>query len=351
MKYSLKIFSVFGIPVELHISFLLLMIFIYLIAILNIIPSINILTAVLITLVFATVVIHELSHCYFAKRYGIKIQRIVLLPIGGVSEMEELPKDPAQELRIALAGPLSNIIIAVISFVILLIFGSYLTTILTGVLYYFIIVNIILGLFNLLPAFPMDGGRILRAFLAERMSFIRATKLSANIGKQFAIIMAVIGVFFNFFLILVAIFVYLGAEAEYKSVLVATLLGDEIVKDVMSTDVHTLNSDNTVQETLQTMFREKHMGYPVIEDGNLVGIITFHDISNIPENERNTLIEDIMTKDLILSEPNEDLVETIGKLNKNRIGRIPVVENGNLVGIISKTDITSTLQKKELKLD
>ena len=94
MKYSLKIFTVFGIPVELHISFLLLMIFIYLVAILNIIPSINILTAVLITLVFATVVIHELSHCYLAKRYGIKIQRIVLLPIGGVSEMEELPKDP-----------------------------------------------------------------------------------------------------------------------------------------------------------------------------------------------------------------------------------------------------------------
>ncbi len=351
MKYSLKIFTVFGIPVELHISFLLLMIFIYLVAILNIIPSINILTAVLITLVFATVVIHELSHCYLAKRYGIKIQRIVLLPIGGVSEMEELPKDPAQELRIALAGPTANIIIAGISYVILIIFGSYLTTILTGALYYFIIVNIILGLFNLLPAFPMDGGRILRAFLAERMSFIRATKLSANIGKQFAIIMAVIGVFFNFFLILVAIFVYLGAEAEYRSVLVSTLLGDEMVKDVMSTDVHTLNPDNTVQETLQTMFREKHMGYPVIEDGNLVGIITFHDISNIAENERTMLIEDIMTKDLIVSNPNEDLVETIGKMNKNRIGRIPVVENKNLVGIISKTDITNTLQKKELKLD
>ena len=224
-------------------------------------------------------------------------------------------------------------------------------TILTGALYYFIIVNIILGLFNLLPAFPMDGGRILRAFLAERMSFIRATKLSANIGKQFAIIMAVIGVFFNFFLILVAIFVYLGAEAEYRSVLVSTLLGDEMVKDVMSTDVHTLNPNNTVQETLQTMFREKHMGYPVIEDGNLVGIITFHDISNIAENERTMLIEDIMTKDLIVSNPNEDLVETIGKMNKNRIGRIPVVENENLVGIISKTDITNTLQKKELKLD
>lgn len=351
MKYSLKIFSVFGIPVELHISFLVLMLLIYIVAFFNFYPSINLLTAVLITLVFVTVVLHELSHSYVAKRYGIKIQRIVLLPIGGVSEMEEIPKDPAQELRIALAGPVANLIIAVISFFILIIFRNSLSTVLIGALYYFIIVNLLLGLFNLLPAFPMDGGRILRAYLAERMSFIKATKLAANIGKQFAIIMAVVGVFFNFLLILIAIFVYFGAEGEYRSVLVSTLLEDEKVKDIMTTDVHTLTPDNTVQETLQTMFREKHMGYPVIDNEKLVGIITFDDISKIPENQRDTMIKDIMTTKLITSDPEEELVETIGKLNKNRIGRVPVVENGEVVGIISKTDITHTMQKKELKLD
>jgi predicted transcriptional regulator len=163
--------------------------------------------------------------------------------------------------------------------------------------------------------------------------------------------MAVIGVFFNFLLILIAIFVYIGADAEYKSVVVSTLLGDEMVKDIMTTDVHTLTPEDTVQETLKTMFREKHMGYPVTDDGKLVGIITFDDISKIPENERDMLIKDIMTRELILSDPNEDLVETIGKLNKNRIGRVPVVKNGEIVGIVSKTDITNTLQKKELKLD
>jgi hypothetical protein len=275
----------------------------------------------------------------------------VLLPIGGLSEMEEIPKDPAQELRIALAGPVSNLVIALISYIVLIIFGSFLSIVLSGALYYFIIVNLLLGLFNLLPAFPMDGGRILRAFLAERMSFIKATKLAASIGKQFAIIMAVIGVFINFLLILIAIFVYIGADAEYKSVVVSTLLGDEMVKDIMTTDVHTLTPEDTVQETLKTMFREKHMGYPVTDDGKLVGIITFDDISKIPENERDMLIKDIMTRELILSDPNEDLVETIGKLNKNRLGRVPVVKNGEIVGIVSKTDITNTLQKKELKLD
>jgi len=351
MKYSLKIFSVFGIPVELHISFLVLMLLIYIVAFFNLYPSINLLTAVLITLVFVTVVLHELSHSYIAKRYGIKIQRIVLLPIGGVSEMEEIPKDPAQELRIALAGPVANLIIAVISFFILIIFRTSLSTVLLGAIYYFVVVNLLLGLFNLLPAFPMDGGRILRAYLAERMSFIKATKLAANIGKQFAIIMAVVGVFFNFLLILIAIFVYFGAEGEYRSVLVSTLLEDEKVKDIMTKDIHTLNPDNTVQETLQTMFREKHMGYPVIDNEKLVGIITFDDISKIPENQRDAMIKDIMTTKLITSDPEEELVETIGKLNKNRIGRVPVVENGELVGIISKTDITHTMQKKELKLD
>ncbi|MGB8232413.1 MAG: site-2 protease family protein [Methanobacterium sp.] len=351
MKYSFKIFSIFGIPVELHITFLALMLLIYIVAYFKIIPAINLITAVLITLVFVTVVIHELSHSYLAKRYGIKIERIVLLPIGGLSEMEEIPKDPAQELRIALAGPLSNIIIAFIGYIVLIIFGSYLSIVLSGALYYFIYINLLLGFFNLLPAFPMDGGRILRAFLAERMSFIKATKLAANIGKQFAILMAIVGVFFNLLLILIAIFVYVGADAEYKSVIVSTLLGDEMVKDVMTTDVHTLNPENTIQETLKTMFSEKHMGYPVTDNGKMVGIITFDDISKIPENERDKLIKDIMTVNLITSDPNEDLVETIGKLNKNRIGRIPVVKNGELVGIVSKTDITNTLQKKELKLD
>ncbi len=351
MKYSLKVFSIFGIPVELHVSFLALMIIIYLIAFLNFLPYVNLITAVLITLIFVTVVIHELSHSYIAKRYGIKIERIVLLPIGGISEMEEIPKDPSKELRIALAGPVSNIIIGGFCYLLLIISFNYVSAVIQGALYYFVLVNLLLGFFNLLPAFPMDGGRILRAFLAERMSFIRATKLSASIGKQFAIIMAIVGVFFNFLLILVAIYVYLGAESEYRSVLISTLLEDDKVSDVMTTEVHTVNPSNTVAETLKVMFKEKHMGYPVTEDGNLLGMITFHDLSKIPEDKREIPVKDIMSRNLIISPPDEELIKTIEKLNRNRIGRVPVVEKNMLVGIVSKTDLTSVLQKKEKKLE
>lgn len=351
MKYSFKIFSIFGIPIELHVSFLGLMLIIYIIAFLNLVPYVNILTAVLITLIFVSVIIHELSHSYVAKRYGIKIERIVLLPIGGISEMEEIPKDPSKELRIALAGPVSNLILGGISYLILISSITYLSNSIQGYFYYFILVNILLGFFNLLPAFPMDGGRILRAFLAERMSFIKATKLAANIGKQLAIIMAIIGVFINFLLILVAIYVYLGAEAEYQSVLLSTLLEDDKVKDVMTTDVHTVKSTSTVKETLRTMFKEKHMGYPVTNEGDLVGIVTFHDLSKVPEAEQETPIKNIMTTELIASHPDESLIETIEKLNRNRIGRVPVVLENRLVGIVSKTDVTQILQRKETKLE
>ena len=188
-------------------------------------------------------------------------------------------------------------------FVILIILRPYLSIVLLGALYYFIVVNLLLGLFNLLPAFPMDGGRILRAFLAERMSFIKATKQAATIGKQFAIVMAIVGVFFNFLLILIAIFVYVGADSEYKSVVVSTLLGDDMVKDIMTTDVHTLSPENTIQDTLRTMFSEKHMGYPVMDNGTLVGIITFEDISKVPEDERDKPIGNVMSTELITSDP------------------------------------------------
>jgi CBS domain-containing protein len=134
-------------------------------------------------------------------------------------------------------------------------------------------------------------------------------------------------------------------------VVVSTLLGDDMVKDIMTTDVHTLSPENTIQDTLRTMFSEKHMGYPVMDNGILVGIITFEDISKVPEDERDKPIADVMSTDLITSEPKEGLVHTIEKLNKHRIGRVPVLKDGNLVGIVSKTDITNTLQKRELKLD
>jgi len=350
MKYSLKIFSVFGIPVELHISFLLLMLAIYLVALLDLLPGVNLTIAVLVTLLFAAVVIHELTHSYVAKSYGVEIERIVLLPIGGISAMKELPKDPSQELRIAIVGPLSNLVIAAVFYPIFLFFGSSVPQSIHFLLYYFILLNLALGLFNLLPAFPMDGGRVLRAFLAERMNFIRATELAAFVGKQLAIIMAIVGIFINPFLILIAVFVYLGADQEYNMVMVNTLLEGINVRDIMTTEVETVRPSDTVDDVLRIMFQHKHMGYPVYQDGNLLGIVTFHDISKIHEDQREQKVEQFMTRDLVVTNPDEEVSLTLEKLNIHNVGRLPVVLNGQLVGIVSKTDVIKALEMRRKRL-
>nr|WP_319372759.1 CBS domain-containing protein [uncultured Methanobacterium sp.] len=348
MKYSFKIFSIFNIPVELHISFLLLMALIYGVAIFNLVPGVDLNAALLITLLFVTVILHELAHSYVAQRYGIGIERIVLLPIGGVSSMEELPKDPGQEFRIAIAGPLVNILIALICYG--LFFGllqSYPS--IASFLNYFALVNVILGAFNLIPAYPMDGGRVLRAFLAGRMSYLQATETAASVGKFLAIFMAVVGIFWNYFLILIALFIYIGADAEYKEIMISTLLEGIKVKEIMTHEVITIPPETSVEETLKIMFRSKHMGYPVMDAENILGIITFHDISRARKGDDKKPVTEFMTSDLVITSPEELLNDALAKLSQAHVGRLPVVENDQLVGIISRTDIMRAMEIIKLK--
>lgn len=331
---SVKIFSVYGIPIELDFSFLLLMLFIYLLAYLGFL-SLNL--AVLITLVFVTVVIHELAHSYVALRFGVNIKSILLLPIGGVSRMEEIPRIPRQEFLISIAGPLTNIVIALITGVPLLLgLGGAAA----GFAGDFLAVNLLLAIFNLIPAFPMDGGRILRAILAERLSYIRATRIASNLGKIIAVIMAVTGLFYNFFLILIGFFIYIGAEQEYQATLISSLLDGIMVADIMTEDPVTLRPDMTVKDALDVMFREKHMGYPVTEDGELRGIVTFHDISDA---RRDLRVGDVMTGDVVTVRDDDEVTAALEKMNRLQLGRLPVMRDGELIGIISRTDIVRTL--------
>jgi Zn-dependent protease/predicted transcriptional regulator len=339
MKTSIKILRVFGIPIELDASFLILIIFIYVMAFLKLI---SLQLAVLITLIFVTVVIHELSHSYMAQRYGVEIERIVLLPIGGVSQMSEIPHSPRQELLISVVGPLTNMAIALVIYLIYLGTNSFLPDIINSFLLEFTMVNIVLGLFNLVPAFPMDGGRILRAALAQKMDYLRATEISVYVGKLFAIIMAIAGFYISIFLILIALFIYIGADQEYKATLISALLTGMKVKEIMTRDVKTLSPHDTVEHALEKMFEYKHMGYPVTENGNILGIVTFHDLSRV-EDRKYTQLSEIMTSDLITAQANEEVASVLEKISINKLGRLPVVEGDKLVGIISKTDIVKVL--------
>lgn len=341
MGTSFRIFRISGIDVEIHISLLILLIL--LIYAFTITPSpfgfanfpfaekILLSSASAIAL-FASILLHELSHSVLARRFGVRVKKIMLFIFGGVAIMENLPKKPKEELTIAIAGPAASMGIAAASFILSFIPNPALSAFFTLFAYF----NLLLALFNLIPAFPMDGGRALRGFLAERISYPRATRISAELGRGIAIAMAVLGIFYNPWLILIALFVYVGASEEERLVMLENILGRVKVGEIMSTEVVTLSPHTKVSEVVELLFKHKHLGYPVVDEDKIIGIVTLKDI--IGANSDDEVIN-IMSKEVITISPQKSAFEAFKIMSEKGIGRLPVVENGKLVGIISRSDL------------
>jgi Zn-dependent protease/predicted transcriptional regulator len=358
MAASIQIGKIMGIPIKLHITFLLILpIFGWVFANnpppfgFNDVEPVSLRYALGMSaalFLFIGVLLHELGHSYVAKRHGTNIQSITLFLFGGVSSMEEIPRNPKVEFKMAATGPGVSFLIGIILlFIVYFLFkptdNPYLRLVwLVGY------INIILGIFNLLPAFPMDGGRVLRAWLAGRMSYIRATRAAANIGKMFAIFMGIFGLFYSFWLILIAFFIYIGASEEEKSTEVSVVLEGVKIKDIMSTDIHSVPSGMSAEGLVEHMFKFKHMGYPVVDDGRLEGIVTFTDVQKVPRGERkNVKISQIMTKEVISLPEDEDAVSAIKLMTINNIGRIIITKDKKMVGIVSRTDLLRSVQLLE----
>ncbi len=357
MASSFKIGTIMGIPILIHISFLIVLPLFALIfasapapyGFQDIQPLLLSYALALLTtiLLFTCVILHELGHSYFAKRYGVKIENITLFLIGGVSSMEEIPRDPSQEAKMAFAGPMVSFIIGfvllLLNFVIASAVTSYVDTPVYMVVRILATINIALGVFNLLPAFPMDGGRILRAWFAKRMSYARATHNAATVGKFFAILMALAGLLsspWNPWLLLIAVFIYMGASGEDRSTAVTTTLENVIVRDVMSEDLVTVSPDSTVEELMQFMFKHKHMGYPVVERNDLKGIVTFTDVHHVAPIERVAiLVSEVMKRNVISISPDASATDAFKLLTANNIGRLVVMEDDRVIGILSRTDL------------
>jgi Zn-dependent protease len=275
-------------------------------------------------LLFICILLHELGHSYVALKYGSNIQSITLFLFGGVSSMEEIPRDPKAEFQMALAGPATSLVIGT---VLVVIFMLYNPDVLQPVdnPYMLLVwqigsINILLGIFNLLPAFPMDGGRLLRAWLATQMSYIKATQAAASIGKMFAIFMGIFGLFYSIWLTLIAFFIYIGASEEEKLTAVSVILEGIRAKDIMSKDIITVNPDMTVEELVEVMFKFKHMGYPVVDNGVLQGIVTFTDVQKVPKEERkNVRVSQIMTKDIISIKEDDGAVKALRTMTVKNI--------------------------------
>ncbi|XRO75636.1 site-2 protease family protein [Methanocaldococcus sp. 28A] len=334
MNYSIRLFKIMGIPIELHITFILFLVIVIALSIINN----SIFWAVLFILLFVSVVLHELGHSYVAKKYGVKIEKILLLPIGGVAMMDKIPKEG--ELKIGLAGPLVSFIIGIT----LLIISQFFDVNINGypLLYTLSLLNLMLGSFNLIPAFPMDGGRILRAILSKKYGYLKSTKIAANIGKSLALIMLILGLLsMNIILILVSLFVYFGAEQESKIVEIETIFKNIKAKDIMTLNPVCVTPDMSVEEFLDFMLKHKYFGYPVVENGKLVGCIG---INNIHKKEGT--VRDYMQKPVVVDE-DTDINDILRKMAYT--DRVFVVEDGKLKGIISKTDILRAMNILELK--
>jgi Zn-dependent protease/CBS domain-containing protein len=365
MRWSLRIGRILGIPIFLHFTFLIVLPFFALVfgfayseffgfkigfANLAVDDVGKVLLGTLAAVVFfASILIHELCHSYVALRNHYKISGITLLIFGGVSEIEEQPGEAKGEAWMAFVGPGSSLVIGVVVSLM-----YFLTKDLNGgvelqaaVLMFSLIgfYNLLLGLFNLLPAFPMDGGRVLRALLAKRVGFLKATKYAVDIGKAFAVGMGIFGLLtLNFILILIALFLYTGAEGEYQQTKVTSLLTGVKVGEIMTRDVSTVTPDETAHELLARMMREKHMGYPVMEGENVVGMVTFQDVTLVPDAKREaTRVRDIMSKNVIHVPPYMEAVDALKVFNELNIGRVVVLVDGKLIGILSRTDMVRAM--------
>jgi Zn-dependent protease len=354
MSWSWRIGRIAGIDVYLHFTFLILLAWV---ALSHFLPNGDIAGAVrgvvFILALFGIIVLHELGHALAARRYGIPTRDITLLPIGGVARLERMPEDPKQELVVAIAGPLVNVVIAAAIYLWTRL-GSGLAEVSDasrvggGFLSQMFYVNVALVVFNLLPAFPMDGGRVLRALLAMRLDYVQATQIAANIGQAMAILFALLGLFSNPFLLFIALFVWLGASQEASMVQMRSALTGIPVKRAMITDFRTLRSDDPLSAAVGHLVAGFQQDFPVIDGEQLVGIVTRDDLAKgLAQLGAEGRIHEIMQRDFVTVSPNDMLQSAFATLQDCNCHTLPVVQDGRLLGMMTSDNLAEVLMIRE----
>ena len=338
MKWSLKLVRIAGIDVKIHLTFLLLLAWVGI--------AYGLGGLVLIVSLFAIVVLHEYGHALTARRFGIRTRDITLLPIGGVARLERMPDDPKQELLVAIAGPAVNVALAVV-------LGFYLgrdaiagirsLTLFSGdfVMDLFT-VNVTLAVFNLIPAFPMDGGRVLRALLAMRMEYVTATNVAATVGQALAFVFGFLGLLNgNPFWIFIALFVWMGAAAEASMVQMRSALGGIPVRMAMITEYQALSPDEPLARAVEHVLAGFQQDFPVVDgSGRVVGILMRADLmAALAKEGLEGRVGDIMKRDFSTAEPSEMTDLVFARLNECQCHTLAVVQNDRLVGMVTAENV------------
>jgi len=346
MKWSFKLGRFLGIDVFVHCTFLILLV---VIGIAHWLPERSLAAALsgmlFFALLFLCVLLHEYGHALMARRFGVGTRDITLLPIGGVARLERIPEKPVQELWVALAGPAVNVVIALLLTAWLLLQNAWEPLSTLGIadgslVERLLAVNFGLVIFNMLPAFPMDGGRVLRAVLAMRMDHARATKIAATVGKTLAVLFAIYGMFANPMLILIAYFVWSGASQETSMAQVKAVISGAYVRDAMVTQFHTVTVHTTLREMIVLMLSGAQRDFPVVKRESVIGMLVHTDIlAAIQGSELETPVAAIMRTDIPTLNESELLDAVLLREREDENMSLPVLNNGVLVGMLTAENI------------
>ena len=364
---SLTVGRIIGIPVRIHYTLWLVLLLIAWSVADGYLPqsidpatrwAVGIVSAILL---FVSVFLHELSHSYIAKKNGLPIARITLFFFGGVSELSEEPKDPALEVRMAAAGPLTSFLIAIILgalWYLNVVLGGPLSVIAT--LKYTAYLNGVLGAFNLIPAFPLDGGRVLRGSLWKRSkNLLNATANATRVSEGISLIMMAVGLFFVIFgdfvnglwIIFLGWFIRSGAETSLRQTRLTEALAGVRVGDIMTRDLLSVSPDASVQQLVSDYFLvHPHGGYPVVSNGKLLGVVTMSSVRSIPREKREVeRVSEAMVpfERTVMVSPDTSALDALHMMAKNGVGRLVVMDGDKIAGMVTRGDLMKTMKARQ----
>jgi len=356
MKTSLHLGKVSGIKIRVHWTFLLLIGWIVFLEISRGNDMGAIMWSIFFVLVlFICVILHELGHALTAQKYNIGTRQITLLPIGGVASLKSMPEDPKEELMVALAGPAVNVVLAILLYLIVPVetfldldpdaMEEAMSSINSGNFLFFLLsANIMLAVFNMLPAFPMDGGRVLRALLSMKMDRVSATQVASRLGQGVAFLFFFVGLLYNPILILIGLFVYFGAQGENVMIQQLNLLRDHKVRDAMMTHITNLNPDDTLDRVIDIILAGTERDFVVAGNGTIEGVLLQSDIMQAIKSKNTGLqVKDIMTKEFEVLEVDQDLTDIYRKIRSGKVHFFPVEKEGRLAGALDMENINEFL--------
>jgi Zn-dependent protease/CBS domain-containing protein len=358
MGWSLTIGRIAGIRVELHFTFLLAIGWIAVqYGLLTGQPGQAIVAVVTMLLVFVCVLLHELGHALTARRYGIPTRDITLLPIGGVARLAHMPDKPSQEIVVAIAGPLVNVALALLLAVFVRPFSRPVEELLKSdsILVTLLAVNVVMILFNMIPAFPMDGGRVLRAVLTMRIGYARATSVAARVGQGIAILFGMVGLLGvpglfgpNVMLMFIALFVFVAASEERSHVQTRSTIHGLPVRSAMVTDFHALNVRDPLQRAVDYLMAGSQQDFPVVDGANPVGVLTRSElVSALGRRGSDVPVGDVVRRDSEYAAEDEPLDMALQRMRETGRLTLPVLRAGSLVGLLTLDNIGDLLLVRE----